>query len=182
MSLRPAHRARRLVATLRSSPPTPDDLDWVAGWLTERELRLFERMPAVDQSHSLGVARGVAAHLDRVGLDADDAESRWIVAAALTHDVGKSVAGLGTYGRIMATLSEAVGGASMAKVWADRRGMTRRIGLYLQYPTLGAELLAVAGSDHRVVAWAAEHHEPEDSWSVPVDAGRLLSAADDDDL
>ena len=96
--------------------------------------------------------------------------------------MGKSVAGLGTYGRVMATLSEAVGGRSMARVWADRRGMTRRIGLYLQYPTLGAELLAVAGSDDRVVAWAAEHHEPEERWTVPVEAGRLLSAADDDAL
>ena len=100
----------------------------------------------------------------------------------MTHDVGKSVAGLGTYGRVMATLSEAVGGRSMARVWADRRGMTRRIGLYLQYPALGADLLAVAGADARVVAWAAEHHEPEETWSVPVDAGRLLSAADDDEL
>jgi hypothetical protein len=83
---------------------------------------------------------------------------------------------------VAATLSEAVGGASMAAVWAQRRGMTRRIGLYLQYPQLGADLLAVAGSDERVVAWAAEHHEPEDSWTVPVEAGRLLAAADDEAL
>jgi len=182
VSLRPAHRARRLVSTLRAKPPSAEDLEWVATWLTPLELRLFERMPVVDRSHSVGVARGVAAHLDRVGLGIDDDEARWILAAALTHDVGKSVAGLGTYGRVMATLSEAVGGASMARVWADRRGMTRRIGLYLQYPTLGAELLAVADADPRVVAWAAEHHEPEETWTVPVDAGRLLSAADDDEL
>ena len=182
MSLRPAHRARRLVSTLRAKPPSTEDLEWVATWLTPLELRLFERMPVVDRSHSVGVARGVAAHLGRVGLGIDDPEARWILAAALTHDVGKSVAGLGTYGRVMATLSEAVGGRSMARVWADRRGMTRRIGLYLQYPALGADLLAVAGADARVVAWAAEHHEPEETWSVPVDAGRLLSAADDDEL
>ena len=182
MSLRPAHRARRLYSTLRSRPPTPEDLEWVAGHLSERELRLFERMPAVDRSHSVDVARHVAAHLDTIGLAPHDDGARWILAAALTHDVGKSVAGLGTYGRVMATLSEAVGGRSMARVWADRRGMTRRIGLYLQYPTLGAELLAVAGAEPFVVAWAAEHHEPEDRWTVPVDAGRLLSAADDDAL
>jgi hypothetical protein len=104
------------------------------------------------------------------------------VAAALTHDVGKTVAGLGTYGRVVATLSEAVGGASMARVWAERSGMTRKVGLYLQYPTLGADLLAVAGSDERVVAWAREHHEPEEAWTVPLDAGRLLRDADDDAL
>ncbi|MDQ2678223.1 MAG: HD domain-containing protein [Actinomycetota bacterium] len=182
MSLRPAHRARRLASTLRARPPSGEDLEWVTTLLSEHELRLFERMPVVDRSHSVGVARAVAAHLDRIGLTEHDDDARWVLAAALTHDVGKSVAGLGTYGRIMATLSEAVGGRSMARVWADRRGMTRRIGLYLQYPTLGAELLAVAGADPRVIAWAAEHHEPEETWSVPVDAGRLLSAADDDEL
>jgi hypothetical protein len=58
--------------------------------------------------------------------------------------------------------------------------MTRKVGLYLQYPQLGADLLAVAGSDELVVAWAAQHHEPEDRWSVPVEAGRLLVAADDE--
>jgi hypothetical protein len=127
----------------------------------------------------VAVARAVAAHLDRLDAEGGSDPGSWVIAAALTHDVGKSVAGLGTYGRVVATLSAAVGGASMAGVWADRRGMTRRIGLYLQYPKLGADLLAVNGSDERVVAWAAEHHLPEDDWTVPLDAGRLLAAADD---
>lgn len=182
MSLRPVHRARRFGASLFARPPAPEDTRWAHGWLSAEEQRLFDRMPAVDRVHSIGVARGVAAHLDRVSLDQDDTEARWILAAALTHDVGKSVAGLGTYGRVVATLSEAVGGASMANVWAQRRGMTRKVGLYLQYPRLGADLLAVAGADARVVAWAAQHHEPEDRWTVPVDAGRLLVAADDEEL
>lgn len=182
MSLRPAHRARRFVASLRPPTPSEADLSWVRAQLSEREMRLFERMPKVDRSHSIGVARAVDAHLDQIGLTPGDPRARWMIAAALTHDVGKSVSGLGTYGRVMATLSEAAGGASMARVWADRKGMTRRIGLYLQYPVLGADLLAVAGSDERVVAWAAEHHEPEDRWSVPVEAGRLLVAADDGQL
>lgn len=182
MSLRPLHRARRFGRSVLARPPSEADTAWAHAQLSVPEQRLFDRMPAVDRAHSIGVARGVAAHLDRLGLGPQDDEARWILAAALTHDVGKSVAGLGTYGRVVATLSEAVGGASMAAVWADRRGMTRRVGLYLQYPQLGAELLAVAGSDERVVAWAAEHHEPEDRWSVPVDAGRLLVAADDEEL
>src|SRR5690606_3520378 len=109
-------------------------------------------------------------------------EARWVMAAALLHDVGKTVPGLGTYGRVMATLSGAAGGADMAPLWAERRGMTRRIGLYLQYPRLGADLLGMAGSDPRVCAWAAEHHEPEERWTVPAEAGRLLVAADDGEL
>ena len=99
--------------------------------------------------------------------------------AALLHDVGKSVAGLGTYGRVVATLSEAAGGASMATAWTESSGFTRKVGLYLQYPDLGADLLRLAGSDERVVAWAAEHHLPEAGWTVPLAEGRVLSLADD---
>ena len=182
MSLRPVHRARRFGRSLVARAPSPADTDWAHGWLSVEERRLFDRMPAVDRTHSIGVARGVAANLGRLGLTADEPDAGWIMTAALTHDVGKSVAGLGTYGRVVATLSESVGGTSMAKVWAQRRGMTRKVGLYLQYPQLGADLLAGAGADGRVVAWAAQHHEPEGSWTVPVDAGRLLVAADDEEL
>ena len=160
-----------------------DDTDWARSFLGPTEQRLFDRMAPVDRAHSVGVARGVAANLDRLGLDASDPEARWILAAALTHDVGKSQAELGTYGRVVATLSEAAGrGLDGSRSWAARRGMTRKVGLYLQYPRLGAEMLAVAGSDERVVAWAAQHHEPEESWTVPVDAGRLLRDADDEAL
>jgi hypothetical protein len=180
MSLQPVHRARRFARSLVARAPAPDDTAWAHSWLSGEEQRLFDRMAPVDRSHSIGVARSVLRALEQSGSSADDPSVRWVLAAALTHDVGKSVAGLGTYGRVVATLSEAVGGASMANVWAQRRGMTRKVGLYLQYPRLGADLLAVAGSDERVVAWAAQHHEPEDAWTVPVETGRLLVAADDE--
>jgi len=182
MSLQPVHRIGRFARSVAARAPDTADTEWAHRWLTSAEQRLFDRMPVVDRAHSIGVARGVVAHLDRIGTTPDDPDALWVLAAALTHDVGKSAAGLGTYGRVVATLSEAVGGASMARVWAARRGMTRKVGLYLQYPELGAELLAVAGSDERVVAWAAQHHEPESSWTVPVEAGRLLAAADDEAL
>ena len=102
-----------------------------------------------------------------------------MIKAALLHDVGKTVAGLGTYGRVVATLSEAVGGSSMATAWSESRGFTRKVGLYLRYPELGADQLKLAESDERVAAWAAEHHLPEEEWTVPVEAGRVLSLADD---
>ena len=182
MKLRPVHRARRFARTLVARRPGADDLEWANARLSHAEQRLFARMSTADRAHSIQVARAVVANLDRVGLRPGDEDARWILAAALTHDVGKTVAGLGTYGRVMATLSAAAGGSDMGPHWAEKRGMTRRIGLYLQYPELGADLLAMAGSDDRVVAWAAEHHEPEESWTVPVDAGRLLVAADDEEL
>lgn len=174
MRLRPAHRMRRFARSLLRRQPEGTDLEWVARALSQSELRVFERMSVHDRRHSIDVAREVVANLDE---SADDIG--WVVPAALLHDAGKQVAGLGTYGRVIATLSGWLGGAGMGPIWAERSGMTRRVGLYLQYPALGADLLAVAGADPRVVAWAREHHLDEDEWSVPVDAGRLLVAADD---
>jgi hypothetical protein len=103
-----------------------------------------------------------------------------VLAAALLHDVGKVEARLGTYGRVVATVSAAVAGRDTAELWSRGRGFTRRVGLYLRHPELGADLLALAGSDPLTVAWAREHHRPPDQWTVPVVVGQALKAADDD--
>jgi hypothetical protein len=182
VSLHPLHRAGRFASSLVGGSPPAEDEEWARRFLTDGEAKVFRRMSGNDRRHSIGVARAVAAHLDRLDLTADDPGARWIMAAALTHDVGKSVAGLGTYGRVVATLSGWVGGHDMAASWADTRGFTRKVGLYLQYGKLGADLLQLEGSDERVVAWAVEHHLPEEDWTVPADAGRLLAAADDGKL
>ena len=174
MSLRPVHRVRRFFASVVPGRPSDDDLAWAGSYLTDDERRLFAKMAATDQRHLVGVAKAVERH----GVDGRSPET-WVMAAALLHDVGKSVAGLGTYGRVVATLSEAVGGASMATAWTESGGFTRKVGLYLQYPALGADLLRLTGSDERVVAWAAEHHLSEADWTVPLAEGRILALADD---
>jgi hypothetical protein len=55
-----------------------------------------------------------------------------------------------------------------------------RAGRYLCHDEIGAGLLAEASSDPLTVAWAREHHLPADRWTVPVDVGTALKAADDD--
>jgi hypothetical protein len=94
------------------------------------------------------------------------------------HDVGKTASGLRTYGRVVATLSGAVGGRVFAEFWQDSSGFTRKVGLYLRYPALGSEMLEIAQSDPWVIAWAREHHEPEAAWTVPIEVFRVLVAAD----
>lgn len=179
MALQPVHRARRFGRSLIGSAPRAEDEAWARSYLSASEQRLFARMTANDRRHSVAVARAVVAALGgEEGVEADP-DRRWMVTAALTHDVGKTVSGLGTYGRVVATLSGWVGGHDMATSWADTRGFTRRVGLYLMYERLGSEQLAVAGSHPSVVAWAAEHHKPEEDWTVPVEDGRILAAADD---
>ena len=68
----------------------------------------------------------------------------------------------------------------MPPAWRETRGFTRRVGLYVLHPELGADLLGMAGSAPLTVAWAAEHHLPADQWTVPVHIGEALKAADDD--
>jgi hypothetical protein len=103
-----------------------------------------------------------------------------VLAAALLHDVGKVESGLGTYGRVVATLSAKVAGPSMAATWRKQRGFARRVGLYLHHDQLGGDLLELAGSDPLTVAWTREHHRPQSEWTVDPPLARALKAADDD--
>ena len=179
--LRPLHRVGRFFGSIRPGGPRAADLAWVAGVLSETEHRWFQRMTNPDRRHSVAVARAVEAHLEEIrveGAPLDESQRRAVLAAALLHDVGKAQAGLRTYGRVVATLSGAIGGTDFAEAWQDTTGFTRKVGLYLRYPAIGAEILTVAGSHPWVVAWAAEHHSPPDEWTVPVEVGEVLAAAD----
>jgi hypothetical protein len=153
---------------MRPRPPSPEDEAWAGGWLSAEERRLWAAQPAADRAHSLAVARRVAPHEERSAA-VPEAE-RWVVAAALLHDVGKAEASLGVLGRSVATLVELAG----------VRRAPGRLGRYLHYPERGAARLAAAGSDARVVAWAREHHRAPEQWSgaVPEAVARQLAAAD----
>ena len=151
------HLAKRFFGSLSPAPPSADDREWVEEQLLPGELDLWRRMSNPDQRHAAGVARRVAVtHSERE-----------VLAAALLHDSGKVVSGLGTFGRVAATLL----GRDRAK---------GRMAEYLRHDVLGAELLDRAGSDPLTVAWAREHHLPPDRWTVPHHIGAALKAADDD--
>lgn len=155
--------------------PRAADRAWVETVLRDEELTLFRRMRPSDRRHAVGVAR-------RVEVALGEEASPEVLTAALLHDVGKIEARLGVYGRVAATLSGMAvsGDPDTIKDWTRTSGITRRIGLYLQHPRLGGDLLAMVDSDPLVVAWAREHHLPEDRWTVPRGFGDALKAADDD--
>jgi hypothetical protein len=70
----------------------------------------------------------------------------------------------------------------MADAWSAKRGITRRVGLYLRHPELGATRIRLAGGREEAARWAAAHHEP-DRWSstgIPGDVVVVLHDADDD--
>ncbi len=167
------HLVRRFFGSLRPGGPSRVDQTWVDEQLLPAERALWARMSGPDRRHAAMVAREVERAL---GHEA----ARPILAAALLHDVGKIESGLRTYGRVVATLSGKVAGPEMAQVWRTQRGFARKVGLYLLHAELGADLLALAGSDPLTVAWTREHHLHEDAWTVPADLGNVLKAADND--
>ena len=168
----PGHLIRRATSTVFRRRTPPEDLEWAAGLLSDAEQRLFDRMTPADRAHSVRVARRVEAS----GSALEDADVA--VVAALLHDVGKGEMRLGVYGRVIATLCDVFADEQLAQAWGQKDGITGRIGLYLQYPELGADSLRLAGSSPLVVAWSAEHHDDEESWTVPIEFGRCLQAAD----
>lgn len=147
----------RFGASLRSAPPSSEDESWaraVAGPGAD----LWSAQADRDRRHTVAVARSV---------DGPTTPS-WVLRAALLHDVGKSVAELGTLGRVVATVLE------LLRV----RRAPGRVGRYLDYPRAGAQLLADAGLEPEVVRWAAEHHTPPSMWTVPVTWAERLARAD----
>ncbi len=125
---------RRFVTSLSSAPPDPADAAWAGEHLTAGERELWERMTAADRRHSIEVARRFVAR--RPAATAPE------VAGALLHDVGKVEAGLGTFGRVAATV---VG------------PRTRRFRRYHDHEAIGARLAAAAGADPATVDLVAGH-------------------------
>ena len=170
---RTRHLISRFFGSLRPGGPSPADRVWVLDTLPPDLAALWARMSGPDRRHSVAVARRVERAL---GNEATPE----VLAAALLHDVGKVQSRLRTYGRVIATLSAAVAGRDTAALWVRSRGFVRRVGLYLEHPRLGADLIAMAGGDPLPVTWAREHHLPPEEWTLPVPLAEALSAADDD--
>lgn len=168
----PVHLARRFLGSLSPRPLDPADHRWVHEVLLPGEAELWSRMSLADRKHAAGVAREVRRLLP----DAD----RPVLAAALLHDVGKVDSGLGTVGRVLATVAAAALGRVRVASWHDAGGVRGRIGRYLRHDSIGARMLSDAGSASLTVTWAREHHLPATAWTLDDEVASALAAADDD--
>ncbi|MEO6653406.1 MAG: hypothetical protein ABIP17_12200 [Ilumatobacteraceae bacterium] len=93
---RPHHLAARFFTSLSSAPPPVTDEVWAERNLLAGEIGLWRRMSNQDRRHSVTVARRFAV--------ARPGATRAEIAGALLHDVGKIECGLGTWGRVAASL------------------------------------------------------------------------------
>ena len=168
-----SHLVRRFFGSLNPAGPSAQAEAWVEARLLPGELPLWRRMSGPDRRHAIAVA-------ERVERALGNEATRPLIAAALLHDVGKIESGLGTYGRVVATMSAKVAGREMATTWRKQRGYARRVGLYLQHDQIGGDLLELAGSDALTVAWTREHHRPESEWTIESSIATALKTADDD--
>jgi hypothetical protein len=167
------HLTRRFFGSLRPGGPPDDDRAWVESVLSGAEYALWCRQYGPDRRHTAAVGREVQR---RLGNEATPP----VMAAALLHDIGKIDADLGTWGRVVATVSARVAGRDTARLWIKSSGFTRRVGLYLHHPEIGADLLEMAQSDPLTIAWAAQHHLPPEEWTLDPDVARVLHDVDDD--
>lgn len=125
------HLARRFAGSLSRKAPEPHREAWAQSQLLPGELALWQRMSAQDRRHSIEVARRFRAILETATRDE--------MAAALLHDVGKVDSGLGTFGRLAATV---VG------------PRTERFRRYHDHEQIGVGLLTAAGSTEATLALA----------------------------
>lgn len=118
-----AHLARRFATSLSRREPSAADAAWALGMLLPGEAALWQRMSVQDRRHAITVARRFVALAPGC--------PRGEVAGALLHDIGKLASGLGTFGRVLATI---VG------------PRTARLRRYREHEQLGEEMLRAAGS------------------------------------
>ncbi len=127
------HLAARFFTSLPPTPPSVVDEVWVEDRLLPGERDLWVQLSNQDRRHSVAVARRFLA--------ARPGATRAELAGAILHDVGKIHCGLGTFGRVAATL---VG------------PRTRAFRAYHDHEEIGAEMARRAGSEPATVELIAE--------------------------
>jgi len=129
------HLTARFATSLPPTPPSVGDELWVEEHLSEGERSLWVQLSNQDRRHSAAVARRFVAERP--------AASRAEIAGAILHDVGKVDCGLGTLGRVVAT------------VVGDRGPASFRA--YHDHEEIGAEMARGVGSDPATVELIAQH-------------------------
>lgn len=161
------HLAQRTLWSLRKPAPDPDGQAWLVSLLSPAEQELYWQLDEVDRAHAIGCAQAVAD------------ESTDVIVASALHDVGKIDASLGTPGRVVATLC-GLFISERAQAWPpNRRGLRGRIARYLDHADRGVARLEAAGSSELSVAWAREHHLPEERRTMDPAMWQLLHDADE---
>jgi hypothetical protein len=124
-----AHLTKRFVLSLVPSQVQEIERQWVQSVLSPSEFDVWNNMMVQDRRHSVMVGRRFVKYRSTA--------SQSEIAGALLHDVGKSVARLGSFARVIATL---VG------------PRTIRFRQYHDHESIGATMLRSIGSDELTIS------------------------------
>ena len=147
---RARHRVTQFFRTLLA-PLQPVDRAYTEKHLSSALLACFERMSPAEQHHGIEVCKALEAQGYR---DSD------LLAAALLHDVGKSVAPPRLWERVVVVLGE-----HFFPTWAERwaqgepQGWRRSFVVRHMHPQWGADIVRQAGASPKAVALIRRHHE-----------------------
>lgn len=166
------HLVMRFVWSLRVEAPDEADEAMLVALLSPQERSLYEAQPMADRAHSVSCAVAVRN-------DPTVRPTRDLLVASALHDVGKADTGLGTPGRVVATLFGAVVGRRRTSRWLEWRGPVGRMARYSHHDERGAQMLEAAGSAPLVVAWAREHHLDTDRRTIEAHLAAALRRADE---
>lgn len=166
----PLHLVRRGIAALAPVPPFgPEQRVRCGAVLGEELLAVFDELEDRDKWHSFGVMTNVLMVIP-------DAPTE-VLQAALLHDIGKASAALSVPMRVLATALEPAGRLRILR--AAGGGRRSQMHAYWTYEAVGAERLrSIDGVHPWVIAWAAEHHQDESEWTIPLEWGWVLAEAD----
>jgi putative nucleotidyltransferase with HDIG domain len=143
-------------------------------YLTAVQLDLFRRMQPAEQAHAYRIFK----RLETAGQTAPD-----LLAAALLHDVGKTLSRLSIFDRVLIVLGSRLF-PDAAQRWAagSGRGLRRPFVVAEQHAEWGAGLASQAGADPRTVELIRHHHDRLLPDPVPEDHRNLaaLQAADNE--
>ena len=163
--------ARALHATVEAR-----ELNELPEYLDAAQRDLFRRMSAGDQRHSLDLF-----HILRERGETDDA----LLQAALLHDVGKSLAPIRLWQRVVFVLLGRVSSAWRDRFCGDaKRDWRFAFHVLAHHTELGAELARAAACTDEVVA-LIRNHQRRATAQLPLPAPaqrklRALQAADED--
>ncbi len=160
------YRVRQFWSALTAAP-RPEDLFEVGKTLSPALMRLFEQMHPSEQAHSLIIYRRLR---EQGETDTD------LLAAALLHDVGKSLYPLQMGERVAIVLMKALF-PGYAKSWGqgEPKGWKRPFVIAEKHAEWGAQMAAQAGASPTTVELIRRHQEPALSDAHP----RLASRRED---
>lgn len=152
-------RIRQFFAAI-SAEITPDDCAMVSQYLNRPEQDLFWRMNLPDQQHSIRVA---CSALTLAADSPQPVDVEMLIKAALLHDSGKEKGDVSTFDKVLAVLLHAAMGDRARDLAKPGRGsrldnIRHALYIYFHHPERSAAKIRTAGSNERISAIVAQHH------------------------